>query len=149
MYKMGKLHIDRAAGEDIQTLGAIHPFHIAKLLALFRQLETDPAKFSMLWRDGYGDIRCDAFNVKGWRTPQNEGYDLWRLKDLGLEREEHFYRVIYCEGRSSSEAHVLGVVKLDKKDPSKNSQDFSYDDLSQPIVVRMLRSFERIRGTGK
>ena len=138
---MGRFLYHPNARDDIQALSALYPEAMLRLGALLRQLEADPAMFQHIWQDGYGRFSADAMNVLEWRSAQKHGYDLWRLKDLGLERDGVYFRIFYCQhaGRPNL-AHVLAVIRK-----YEGSREFDYDDLTHPDVRRVLRAYLDVR----
>ncbi|REE93797.1 hypothetical protein [Cupriavidus plantarum] len=141
MYNMGTVVIQPRAQDDIMALSCVDPAAMGCVLALFRQLETDPAKFAQLLVNGRGSFKTDDFNVRKWVMAQDTGRALWRLKHLALEREGKFFRVVYCVSRDFKCAHVLAVVRVyDAK------AEFDYDDPTNPLVRRVFDAYDALRG---
>ncbi|VVE69108.1 hypothetical protein PPN31119_03175 [Pandoraea pnomenusa] len=140
---MGKVKVLEAAAKDMRDLALLDPLAMTKLATLFKQLENDPQKFSKLMVNGYGEFKLDDFNVLKWREAQNNDIDLWRLKDLSLEREGKFYRVPYCLNDNKTIAYILAVVH------KEHTEGFDYDDICSPVVRRIIASHAELRSKGK
>lgn len=130
-----KLHKDVEL--DLAGIKANDADAYAKILALIRQLRADINLHTKLTDHGFGQNKLEAISVSKWLNVWKQGKDLWRLKFWELEQQQLQYRIIYLYLIAEARFVVMAIVKRD---------EFDYDDVDDPIRIRIFASLQRTYG---
>lgn len=106
---MVKLFVHDDAKHDLAEIRKQSLDAMVKIVALLEQLSADEDLLDRLTQHGFGKRGVDPFHVSQWFEQQNQGNNLWRLKDWDLECRGLKYRIIYAFIPQKHHHHILGI----------------------------------------
>jgi hypothetical protein len=109
----------------------------ARILALMRQMHSDPSLADRLLEHGFGADKRREFSVSKWLAVWRQGKDLWRLKWWDLEAKGARYRFVYVYLHKEGRFVVMAIVKR---------MDFDYDNPQDAIRQRIFKSLSQSYG---
>ncbi|WP_191624771.1 hypothetical protein [Pseudomonas fluorescens] len=124
--------------EDLERLMGIDPKIVYQALDTIDQLAADPDLLDDLLRNGYGGTPWKPapgaiFNVRAWGKAQEQGMNLWAIRDFELSRKGFEFRIVYAVFPKAEQIYILAIIE----------RAWNYD-FASPISRRVFASYRAI-----